>query len=120
MFTELCDRISKSFTLGEKQVVTPTKRVVEARALAAGVSEHNVNKTYGRWGKVLGTGAGGTVRLVKRKDRSVFAVKQFRPLRDGEDERDYVKKITAEFCVGTTLQHINIITTVDMISHNGH
>ena len=57
-------------------------------------------KKYGKWGKVLGSGAGGTVRLIKRsKDHTVFAVKEFRVRRSGESEKEYVKKVTAEFCV---------------------
>ncbi|GAA5855208.1 hypothetical protein JCM8547_008985 [Rhodosporidiobolus lusitaniae] len=81
----------------------------------------HLQKKYGKWGKMLGSGAGGTVRLIKRnKDHSVFAVKEFRAKRAGETEREYVKKVTAEFCIGSTLHHPNIIETVDIISDHGH
>lgn len=60
----------------------------------------HLQKKYGKWGKMLGSGAGGTVRLIKRsKDHTVFAVKEFRAKRAGETDREYVKKVTAEFCV---------------------
>ncbi|KAF7363362.1 Protein kinase domain-containing protein [Mycena sanguinolenta] len=49
-----------------------------------------------------------------------FAVKQFRPKRTGESEKEYQKKVTAEFCVGSTLKHPNIIATVDIVSDHGH
>jgi hypothetical protein len=50
---------------------------------------------------VLGSGAGGTVRLVRRsKDSTVYAVKEFRTRRAGENEKEYQKKVTAEFCIG--------------------
>ncbi|GAA5890495.1 hypothetical protein JCM5296_005063 [Sporobolomyces johnsonii] len=86
-----------------------------------GENHAHLQKKYGKWGKVLGSGAGGTVRLIKRsKDHTVYAVKEFRAKRAGETEREYVKKVTAEFCIGSTLHHPNIIETVDIISDNGH
>ncbi|KAG8690115.1 serine/threonine protein kinase, partial [Ceratobasidium sp. 395] len=83
----------------------------------------HLSKKYGKWGKVLGSGAGGTVRLIKASTKNggaVYAVKEFRPRRQGESEREYQKKVTAEFCVGSTLKHINIIHTVDIVSDHGH
>lgn len=84
--------------------------------------EHaHLAKKYGKWGKTLGSGAGGTVRIIKRsKDHSTFAVKEFRQRRQGESEKEYIKKVTAEFCIGSTLHHINIIETLDIISDHGH
>jgi len=84
--------------------------------------EHaHLAKKYGKWGKVLGSGAGGTVRLIKRsKDHTTFAVKEFRQRRSGENEKEYIKKVTAEFCIGSTLHHVNIIETLDIISDHGH
>ncbi|KAJ7063212.1 other/HAL protein kinase [Mycena amicta] len=83
----------------------------------------HLSKKYGKWGRVLGSGAGGTVRLIKGSPKSggsIFAVKQFRPKRAGESEKEYQKKVTAEFCVGSTLKHANIIATVDIVSDHGH
>ncbi|KAF9453221.1 Pkinase-domain-containing protein [Macrolepiota fuliginosa MF-IS2] len=83
----------------------------------------HLSKKYGKWGRVLGSGAGGTVRLIKASTKnggSIFAVKEFRPKRSGETEREYQKKVTAEFCVGSTLKHPNIIETVDIVSDHGH
>ncbi|KAH9901052.1 hypothetical protein C8Q73DRAFT_637173 [Cubamyces lactineus] len=82
-----------------------------------------MSKKYGKWGKVLGSGAGGTVRLIKASSKNggtIFAVKEFRPKRQGESEREYQKKVTAEFCVGSTLKHPNIIETVDIVTDHGH
>lgn len=83
----------------------------------------HMSKKYGKWGRVLGSGAGGTVRLIKGSEKSggvVYAVKEFRPKRTGESDKDYQKKVTAEFCVGSTLHHPNIIETVDIVSDHGH
>lgn len=82
-----------------------------------------MSKKYGKWGRVLGSGAGGTVRLIKASSKhggTIYAVKEFRPKRQGESEREYQKKVTAEFCVGSTLKHKNIIETVDIVSDHGH
>ncbi|KAF9053562.1 Pkinase-domain-containing protein, partial [Hymenopellis radicata] len=82
-----------------------------------------LSKKYGKWGRVLGSGAGGTVRLIKASPKNggnIFAVKEFRPKRAGESEKEYQKKVTAEFCVGSTLKHPNIIETVDIVSDHGH
>ena len=83
----------------------------------------SMQKKYGKWGRVLGTGAGGTVRLIKgpgKKGGLIYAVKEFRPKRSGETEKEYEKKVTAEFCVGSTLEHPNIIKTVEIVSDHGH
>lgn len=86
-------------------------------------TQAHLSKKYGKWGRVLGSGAGGTVRLIKASNKNgghVFAVKEFRPKRSGESEKEYQKKVTAEFCVGSTLKHPNIIETVDIVSDHGH
>ena len=71
-----------------------------------GEDHAHLQKKYGKWGKILGSGAGGTVRLIKRsKDHTVYAVKEFRAKRQGESEREYVKKVTAEFCVSLLSSH---------------
>lgn len=81
--------------------------------------EHSLEAKYGKFGKVLGSGAGGSVRLLKRSSDGVtFAVKQFRERHSWESEKDYAKKVTAEFCIGSTLHHGNIIETMDIIQEN--
>jgi serine/threonine protein kinase len=54
------------------------------------------------------------VRLIKQQNKT-FAVKQFRKRFVHETEKDYVKKVTAEFCIGSTLHHPNVIETLDLI-----
>ena len=63
------------------------------------------------------------MRLIKSSTKHgghIYAVKEFRPKRNGESEKEYQKKVTAEFCVGSTLHHPNIIETVDIVSDHGH
>ncbi|KAL9599497.1 MAG: hypothetical protein Q9219_003836, partial [cf. Caloplaca sp. 3 TL-2023] len=83
--------------------------------------DHGLVTKYGKFGKVLGSGAGGSVRLMKRSSDGVtFAVKQFRDRHSYETEREYSKKVTAEFCIGSTLHHGNIIETLDIVHERGH
>lgn len=54
--------------------------------------------------------------MIRRStDSKTFAVKQFRKRAPTEPEKEYVKKVTAEFCIGSTLHHVNIIETLDII-----
>lgn len=83
--------------------------------------DHGLQSKYGKFGKVLGSGAGGSVRLMKRSSDGVtFAVKQFRARHSYESERDYNKKVTAEFCIGSTLHHGNIIETMDLVNEKAN
>lgn len=71
---------------------------------------------YGNFGKVMGTGAGGSVRLMERpSDGRLFAVKQFRPKKHGETDQRYAKHVTAEFCMGAALHNPHIIETLDLV-----
>lgn len=82
--------------------------------------EHGLSKKYGKFGKTLGSGAGGSVRLVKRPtDGAVFAVKEFRAKHSYESEKEYAKKVTAEFCIGSTLKHGNVVETLDIVQEKG-
>lgn len=82
--------------------------------------DHGLASKYGKFGKVLGSGAGGSVRLMKRTgDGTIFAVKQFRDRHAYESEKEYNKKVTAEFCIGSTLHHGNIIETIDIAYEKG-
>ena len=40
---------------------------------------------------------------------------EFRKRRKNETEKEYVKKLTAEFCISSTLHHVNIVETVDLV-----
>ena len=94
--------------------------VLSVTSLSEATQVH-LNKKYGKCLRVLGSGAGGTVRLVRGKDPNCpLAVKEFRPKRSGETDKEYQKKVTAEFCVGSTLKHPNIIETIDIVLDRGH
>ncbi|KAH7922406.1 Pkinase-domain-containing protein [Leucogyrophana mollusca] len=79
----------------------------------------SLTQKYGVCQKVaIGKGATSIVRLAHKWDRSeekLYAVKEFRKRRKNESEKEYVKKLTAEFCISSTLHHINIVETVDLV-----
>ncbi|KAG0176474.1 hypothetical protein DFQ28_005204 [Apophysomyces sp. BC1034] len=81
----------------------------------------DIGGRYGTWGRHIGKGAGGSVRLIRRStDQKTFAVKQFRRRLPHESEKDYVKKVTAEFCIGSTLHHPNVIETLDIVQEGSN
>ncbi|KAJ6459571.1 kinase-like domain-containing protein [Mycena sanguinolenta] len=87
---------------------------------AGGDSTTSLSKKYGVCQKVaIGKGATSVVRLAHKWDRSegdkMYAVKEFRKRRKTETEKEYVKKLTAEFCISSTLHHVNIVETVDLV-----
>ncbi|GJJ13941.1 hypothetical protein Clacol_008198 [Clathrus columnatus] len=82
-------------------------------------SDTSLLKKYGVCERVaIGKGATSVVRLAHKWDRSeekLYAVKEFRKRRKNETEKEYVKKLTAEFCISSTLHHVNIVETVDLV-----
>ncbi|PVV02522.1 hypothetical protein BB560_003021 [Smittium megazygosporum] len=103
--------------------------------------EFCLNK-YGKTTKIIGKGTGGTVHLLQSVSieqrppstrntvnhshsdhdhvylpgrHKLFAVKEFRKRRSDETQRVYMKKVTSEFCIGSSLHHENIIETLDLI-----
>ncbi|KAF8975291.1 serine/threonine-protein kinase HAL4/sat4 [Entomortierella lignicola] len=68
----------------------------------------------------IGQGATAVVRLAHKlseddDSEKLFAVKEFRKRRKDETEKEYVKKLTSEFCISSTLHHENIVETVDLV-----
>ena len=105
---------AKAGIVVESGTKTPPHQAAAANIPFA--DDHGLVTKYGKFGKMLGSGAGGSVRLMKRAaDGKTFAVKQFREKHSYESEREYNKKVTAEFCIGSTLHHGNIIETLDII-----
>ncbi|KAK0641585.1 kinase-like domain-containing protein [Cercophora newfieldiana] len=110
-----------------KRTASPASSVRSGRKTPPGTKtsqmpfgdDHGLHTKYGKFGKVLGAGAGGSVRLMKRNDDTVFAVKEFRARHSYETEREYVKKLTAEYCMGSSLHHGNVIETLDIIQEKG-
>lgn len=80
-------------------------------------SQDSFGEKYGKRELVIGKGAFATVRVVhkREKDAKWFAVKEFRKKRREESEKEYIKKVIAEFCISSSLHHANVVETVDLI-----
>jgi len=104
------------YASGPESVPRPKSR---APSSVGGDSATSLSKKYGVCDRAaIGKGATSVVRLAHKWDRSeekVYAVKEFRKRRKNESEREYVKKLTAEFCISSTLHHPNVVETVDLV-----
>lgn len=98
-------KLEKDSMAGEKKTGT-----------AASVS---LVEKYGKCQEVVGRGAFGIVRISHKKmdngnGEKLFAVKEFRR-RPEETEKKYSKRLTAEFCISSSLRHPNVIHTLDLL-----
>ncbi|KAK3819169.1 MAG: kinase-like domain-containing protein [Linnemannia elongata] len=78
---------------------------------------------YGELQQVVGKGAFGTVRLsIKKHPQSgvdeVFAIKEFKH-RESESQKSYMRRLTSEFCIASSIKHINVIQTMDLLQLHG-
>jgi hypothetical protein len=84
--------------------------------------DHGLEKKYGALpGRVIGDGATSCVQiLIRPSDRRTFAVKRFRARHALEDQKEYNRKIMAEFSTGSMLRHRNIIQTIEILNERGY
>ncbi|KND00211.1 HAL protein kinase [Spizellomyces punctatus DAOM BR117] len=94
----------------------PSPGADDKPAMMRSLSENSLTK-YGRKEEILGRGANAVVRLCCPADNKEkkLAIKEFRKRRKNETQKEYVKKLVAEFCISSTLHHENVVTTVDLI-----
>ncbi|KAL1902580.1 serine/threonine-protein kinase HAL4/sat4 [Sporothrix stenoceras] len=74
---------------------------------------------YGKCQEIVGRGAFGIVRISHKKlgdgmGEKLYAVKEFKR-RPEENEKKYSKRLTAEFCISSSLRHPNVIHTLDLL-----
>lgn len=78
---------------------------------------------YGRCQEVIGKGSFGVVRVAHKKvgpgegnrgEEILYAVKEFKT-RANEGEKKYHRRLTSEFCISSSLKHLNIIDTLDLL-----
>ncbi|KAF8928037.1 hypothetical protein BGZ47_001848 [Haplosporangium gracile] len=101
-------------THGRDDSVTKNKKVAK---------ECFVHK-YGELQQVVGKGAFGTVKLsIKKHPESgvdeVFAIKEFK-YREDESQKSYMRRLTSEFCIASSIKHINVIRTMDLLQLHGN
>jgi serine/threonine protein kinase len=68
------------------------------------------------YNQIIGQGTSGVVRLaVSKSDPSrIFAVKEFRKRKKTEEYHEYLRKMTSEYCIASTMVHENIVQTIDI------
>ncbi|KAI9362144.1 kinase-like domain-containing protein [Pilaira anomala] len=111
----------RRFFQQQQQQTTTSSSSTKPAGTFANQFRQDIGGKYGTWGRYIGKGAGGSVRLIRRSaDQKTFAVKQFRKRLVQESEKEYIKKVTAEFCIGSTLHHPNIIETLDIIQEGSN
>lgn len=96
----------------------------EKEKLAEQKNSTNTSQTlvqkYGKCHEVVGRGAFGIVRVAHKTDakdpkrEQLYAVKEFKQ-RPGESAKKYQKRLTAEFCISSSMQHPNVINTLDLL-----
>nr|KAJ3404024.1 serine/threonine-protein kinase HAL4/sat4 [Polyrhizophydium stewartii] len=95
----------------------PLERKSSAPGLArSGSSDISLDEKYGKPEDVLGRGAYATVKLCcPINSKQKYAIKEFRKRRKDETQKEYVKKLISEFCISSSLEHENVVKTVDLI-----
>jgi len=95
------------------------EKLAESKNAAHSMPQTLVQK-YGKCQEVVGRGAFGIVRVAHKPDpkdskrEQLFAVKEFKQ-RPGESAKRYQKRLTSEFCISSSMQHPNVITTLDLL-----
>ncbi|XJO78216.1 hypothetical protein BDV3_002694 [Batrachochytrium dendrobatidis] len=49
------------------------------------------------------------------RQKRVYAVKEFRKRSKNESEKVYIKRMTSEFCISSSLHHSNVVETLDLV-----
>jgi len=113
---------SPSVTQHDIILASPVPVTAEPRPLSSSPFDHPFEEKYQFCTtKVVGRGGSGVVRLAKDvHDDSVVAVKEFRKRRKDESLREYVKRLTAEYCISSNLHHASVVETYDIVRDGNH
>lgn len=81
----------------------------------------SLSKRYGTYKEQIGRGSSGVVRVSFLPHSTehptggqLFAVKKFSQ-REKESTKRYMKRLGAEFCISSSLNHTNVIRTLDLL-----
>lgn len=96
------------------------EKLAEQKNSASNHTSQTLVQKYGKCQEVVGRGAFGIVRVAHKTDAKdpkrehLYAVKEFKQ-RPGESAKKYQKRLTAEFCISSSMQHPNVINTLDLL-----
>ncbi|KAG2184543.1 hypothetical protein INT43_000452 [Umbelopsis isabellina] len=103
---------------------TPTKRHsihLFGRSRSGSTSPSAIpalSEKYGSCKKgVVSEGATAVIRLVTKTNccNDVYCVKAFHKKQKDDNDRSYMKRMTSEFCISSTLRHENVVKTLDLV-----
>ncbi|CCE62057.1 hypothetical protein TPHA_0B03850 [Tetrapisispora phaffii CBS 4417] len=83
----------------------------------------NFSDIYGCCKEIIGKGSYGTVRLCQKKSELknskpiFYAVKEIKR-KENESCDIFLRRITSEFCISSSLKHPNIVQTLDLFADN--
>ncbi|KAI8642613.1 kinase-like domain-containing protein [Parasitella parasitica] len=83
-------------------------------------SERTLAEKWGTCQETVGKGTSGVVRVAHKTEGTgerLYAVKELRK-RAQETAKDYINRLTSEYCLSSTMQHINVIRTFDLLPQN--
>ncbi|CAK7232068.1 serine/threonine-protein kinase HAL4/sat4 [Sporothrix bragantina] len=103
----------------EKDSLAADKKAAIEKKLGSVAPASTLIEKYGKCQEIVGRGAFGIVRISHKKlgdgmGEKLYAVKEFRR-RPEENEKKYSKRLTAEFCISSSLRHPNVIHTLDLL-----
>ncbi|CAG8706806.1 4139_t:CDS:2, partial [Dentiscutata erythropus] len=80
-------------------------------------SDGSLSEKYGKPQEVVGKGAFGIVRVAHKTEPKVPGEKLFAEFkkRHNEPSKRFMKRLTSEFCISSSLHHINVIDTIDLL-----
>ncbi|ORX52449.1 Pkinase-domain-containing protein [Hesseltinella vesiculosa] len=109
----------KKTTPQEMDAALKEERAVVDATLQRMPSNSSLAQKWGACQEVIGRGAFGVVRVAHKsadaeQGERLYAVKEFRK-RSSESPKAYVKRLTSEFCIASTLHHMNVIETLDLL-----
>jgi hypothetical protein len=78
----------------------------------------SLSEKYGSCKKgYVSEGATAVIRLVTKGNccSDVYCVKAFHKKQKDDNDRSYMKRMTSEFCISSTLRHENVVKTLDLV-----
>lgn len=58
--------------------------------------------------------------VCRKQHDKVYAVKEFKKKRKNENQKSYMKRMTSEFCISSSLHHAHVVETVDLVVNEKH
>ncbi|CAG8785344.1 3587_t:CDS:2, partial [Racocetra fulgida] len=89
------------------------ENATKKKSTKSNCSDVSLSEKYGKPQEVVGKGAFGIVRVAHKTEPKVPGEKLF--ARHDEPPKKYMKRLTSEFCISSSLHHINVIDTIDLL-----